>query len=82
MVYTVEFKPAALRQLNQLAKSSVVRIVTFIEDLAAEGDPTAAERLPDPNTDLYRVRIGSHRIIYMVAGGLVTVLAVDPYNVR
>ena len=74
----VEYKPTARQRLRQLPKSQVFRIVTFIEDLATSGDPQDAERLLDPGRPLYRVRVGSHRVVYTVSGPLLTVLAIEP----
>jgi len=74
----VEYKPAAERQLQEFSKSDVFRIVTFPEDFATSGSPLDAERLPDPEQPLYRVRVGSYRVVYTVSGSLLTVVAVAP----
>ena len=62
--------------MGQLSKPALARVISFLDELAAEGDPTASERLPGPDRELYRVQIGEHRVMYAVRGRTVLVLSV------
>ena len=75
MTYSIEFRPAALKNLKRFPKRDLVRIKKRIEGLA--------DNLPDPNTtkmrgknSFHRIRSGDYRIIYEIHAGRLIILIV------
>ncbi len=65
MAYSIEFRPAALKNLKRFPKRDLVRIKKRIEELS--------NNLPDPKTtkmkgknSFHRIRSGDYRIIYEI----------------
>lgn len=75
MKYAVEVAPAAGRQLRKLPKPAQRRIVSRLEALEEDPRPSAAKKLSGKRA-LYRVRVGSYRIVYRVNDQAVHVLVV------
>lgn len=65
MAYTVEFAPAADRQLKALPKPIQTQIIRRIEKLETNPRPPGVEKLKGAD-DLYRIRSGVYRIIYTI----------------
>ena len=78
--YSVEFSPAALRQLRKLPPGDAARLRGPILALGLESRPSAATPLVD--SDWWRLRIGDLRVIYAIddAHRLVIVLRVARRN--
>ena len=75
MVYSIEFRPSALKSLKRVPKQDLVKIKIKIDQLA--------NNLPNPNTtklkgnsSFHRIRSGSYRIIYEINGDELIVLIV------
>ena len=75
MKYSVEFRPAALKNLKRFPKRDLVRIKKRIEELSTD--------LPDPritkmkgNNSFHRIRSGDYRIIYEIYPGIFVILIV------
>ena len=66
MIYEIEFKPRALKDLKALPKSDQGRIIARIEALRNDlaGD---AKKLTN-FTPEYRLRVGDYRILFEVEG--------------
>jgi mRNA interferase RelE/StbE len=63
--YSVEWKRSALKELRDLPKEAVSRIVDAVEELSSEPHPQGSRKLV--GTDhTYRIRIGDYRIVYSV----------------
>ena len=73
MPYRIEIAPAAERQLRKLEATVRRRIFTKIETLQLNPRPSGVEKLSGV-MDLYRVRAGDFRIIYMIEDQVTTVL--------
>jgi len=73
--YRVEFAPAAVRQIGKLERNSQRRIVARIEALSSTPRPAGTRKLVG-KSDLYRVRIGEHRVIYQIRDDQLLVLIV------
>ena len=56
-------KPSLEKDLRSLPKSTIVRVMKQIEELATDPLPRKAIKL-EGGEDLYRVRVGDYRIIY------------------
>jgi mRNA interferase RelE/StbE len=72
--YTVKVSDDAERALEKLPKKHVDRIIKKLETLESTPRPRGCEKL-DSND--YRVRVGSYRIIYSVEDAILVVLVID-----
>jgi mRNA interferase RelE/StbE len=63
--YSVELTATAERQLRKLGKPEQARLVTAIRRLAEEPRPRGARKLQGFD-DLFRIRVGTYRVIYSV----------------
>jgi mRNA interferase RelE/StbE len=79
MRYRVETKPAAGKALERAPKDVRRRFAARLDALAENPRPHGVEKLTAP-VELYRVRIGSYRLIYTIDDDvlLVVVLKVAP----
>jgi mRNA interferase RelE/StbE len=73
MAYAIQFKPAALRQLEKLPRSIRNRIANKIETLADDPFPAGCKKLSGL-PDTWRVRVGDYRVIYQLHHGTLLVL--------
>ena len=73
--YRIELRPAAVRELEGLAKSVRSRVVRKIESLATDPRPAGVKKLAGED-GLWRVRIGDYRVIYTVHDAVLLVLVV------
>ena len=64
-VYRIVVARSARKELERLPPAAVARIIARIEGLAAVPRPTGCRKLQG-STDLWRVRVGDHRVIYSV----------------
>ncbi len=73
MAYTIQFKPAALRQLEKLPRDIQKRIAVKIEGLQNDPSPARCKKLAgEPNT--WRLRVGDYRVIYQIHQSVLLVL--------
>ncbi|MCD4848635.1 MAG: type II toxin-antitoxin system RelE/ParE family toxin [Candidatus Aegiribacteria sp.] len=75
MTHSIEFRPAALKNLKRFPKRDLVRIRKRIEELG--------NSLPDPKTtkmrgknSFHRIRSGDYRIIYEIHSARLVILIV------
>lgn len=66
MGYSIEMKPAAVRELKNISKSIQRRIASRIDSLANNPRPVGVEKLSQSDRDFYRIRIGEYRLIYEI----------------
>ncbi len=64
MSYEVQIKPSAVKELKNLQEADRGRIVDRIQALAQDPRPRGYEKLTGGSR--YRVRQGSHRVLYEV----------------
>ncbi|MBI4286074.1 MAG: type II toxin-antitoxin system RelE/ParE family toxin [Chloroflexi bacterium] len=78
MAYRIEISRAAQKQVLALPRQAQVEIARAVDHLANSPRPSGCKKLR--GTDLWRLRVGRHRVIYSVddKAGLVTVLKVAP----
>ena len=74
-IYSIEFTPAAFRQLRTLPVKIQLRIRTKVETLGSDPRPHGCAKLRD-SEDIYRIRIGDHRVLYRVKDKVLLVLVV------
>jgi mRNA interferase RelE/StbE len=65
VVYRVELRPAALRDLKRLSREMQARIRPVLEQLAGDPRPPGVKKLA-AQEDRYRIRVGDHRIVYEI----------------
>lgn len=73
--YRIEFAPAAARQLKSIPRKQQVRIASRINALAADPRPSGCVKLRG-SEDIYRIRVGDHRILYQVKDDVLLVIVV------
>ncbi|GAA6621553.1 type II toxin-antitoxin system RelE family toxin [Scytonema sp. NUACC26] len=74
MTYQVEFTSRASKQLAKLSTDLQQRIKTKIYELAENPRPAGVIKLE--NSDRYRIRIGSYRVLYEIEDYLLIVTVV------
>jgi mRNA interferase RelE/StbE len=72
--YRIEFRPAALRELRRIDRSTQPRIQGVISFLAKDPRPPASR--PLRGRDGYRLRVGDYRIIYTIDDGVLLIVVV------
>ncbi|MHB8826579.1 MAG: type II toxin-antitoxin system RelE family toxin [Acidimicrobiales bacterium] len=72
--YRIEFRPAAVRELRKIDRSTQPRIQGAIALLAQDPRPPASR--PLRGREGYRLRVGDYRIIYTIDGGVLLVVVV------
>jgi mRNA interferase RelE/StbE len=73
--YTVGFSTAARQMLRRLDGSVRKRIVVRIEALEEEPRPSGCKKLSGGD-DLWRIRVGDHRVVYSIEDAELVVLVV------
>lgn len=73
--YRVEFTAAARRQLRKLPNATAQKIVRAAEALEPDPRPPEVKKLAGKD-DLYRIRVGDHRVIYRIEDDRLVVLIV------
>lgn len=83
MVWRVEFAAPALRELDKLDRQVARRIVAFLHDrVVARGDPRSAGQALKGSElgELWKYRIGDHRLIVDIEDSVLRVLVVRVGN--
>jgi mRNA interferase RelE/StbE len=76
MAYAIQFKPAALRQLEKLPRDVQKRIASRVHALRNDPFPAGCKKLlGEPDT--WRVRVGDYRVIYQAHRGVLLVLVIN-----
>lgn len=84
MIYRVEFKPAARREIKKLPRRAQETVVAKAESLAGNPLPSGVKKLQDSTlgSNLLRVSAGDYRIIYQIQENALIVLIVRIGNRR
>lgn len=69
-MYKITFKDSASKELQRLSKSVIKKIVLSINGLSENPRPDGVKKLKDSNENLYRIRVGDYRIIYVIDDGI------------
>ncbi len=75
MPYLIDFRPSALKAYNILPGLERRRIERAIDALAKQPRPAGAKKLV-AELNLWRIRIGSYRVIYQIEDDRLLVLVV------
>jgi mRNA interferase RelE/StbE len=71
--YTVQFAPAAARDLRKLPRDVQTMLAPKIEALASEPRPRGSLKLSGSD-NTYRLRVGDYRLLYDITDTDITVL--------
>lgn len=66
--YAVDFKPSARKELESLPNNVLARVVRKIESLTENPRPAGCKKLKGYR-DLWRIRIGHWRVVYIIDDG-------------
>ncbi len=75
MIYGIEWRPAAIKAVENLPRDVARRVYKRVGDLANNPRPNGSEKLAGGENE-YRVRVGAYRIIYSVQDAVLLVLVV------
>ncbi len=70
--YKIEWKQSAVKELRQLPKETVSRILKAVEELSSNPFPNQTRKLAGSEHS-FRIRVGDYRIIYSVFSKVLTV---------
>jgi mRNA interferase RelE/StbE len=79
LAYAIQFKPAALRQLEKLPREAQKRLAATIEALRDDPLPPECKKMASV-PDAWRIRVGDYRVVYQVHRGALLVLVVTVGN--
>ena len=65
-MYSIVISQSALKQLQNLQKLFVKKIGRAIEKLADDPRPIGVKKLKGSNENLYRIRVGDYRVVYLI----------------
>ncbi|MDH5475728.1 MAG: type II toxin-antitoxin system RelE/ParE family toxin [Cyclobacteriaceae bacterium] len=65
-MYFIKFKKKAYKDLLKLPSTVIKKIVTSIDGLAINPRPDGSKKLKGSDENLWRIRIGNYRVIYLV----------------
>ena len=63
--YSVEIKPAARKELEALSDPVLARVIRKLESLADVPRPAGCKKLKGYK-DMWRIRIGDWRVVYLI----------------
>jgi len=69
-MYQVSIKREALKELKQIPKRTAATVVHAIEQLGNEPRPHGCLKLKGAKENLWRIRVGDYRIIYLISDTL------------
>ena len=72
--YAVQYDRKALKELNKIDKPVARRIISAVDALGVDPRPTGSRPLVG-HPDLWRIRVGDHRVIYTIRDAELLVLA-------
>ena len=74
MVHSVEFKRTARKELSNLPQDMHGRVLRAIIGLSEDPRPVGAKKLHVKN--LWRIRVGSYRVVYEIKDDVMIVLVI------
>ncbi len=71
-LYKIEWKRSAVKELKQLPKETVSRILKAVEELSSNPFPNQTKKLA-ASENSFRIRMGDYRIIYSIFSRILTI---------
>jgi mRNA interferase RelE/StbE len=65
-MYKLTIKKEALKELEHLPKRIVITVYNAIDQLAINPRPIGCKKLKSTKENLWRIRVGDYRVIYLV----------------
>jgi mRNA interferase RelE/StbE len=72
--YSIEIKKSAVKELSQIPKKDLVKIVKNINSLADNPRPKGSKKLS--REEKYRIRYGTYRILYLIEDDLLVIYVI------
>ena len=72
--YRIEIKKSAVKELSQIPKKDLVKIVKNINSLADNPRPRGSKKLS--REEKYRIRYGTYRILYLIEDDLLVIYVI------
>jgi mRNA interferase RelE/StbE len=72
--YRIEIKKSAVKELSQIPKKDLVKIVKNINSLADNPRPKGSKKLS--REEKYRIRYGTYRILYLIEDDLLVIYVI------
>ena len=72
--YRIEVKKSAVKELSQIPKKDLVKIVRNINSLADNPRPKGSKKLS--REEKYRMRYGKYRILYLIKDDLLVIYVI------
>ena len=69
--YRIVFKKSVAKDLRQIPKKDIQRILMRVDSLKEDPRPAGVEKLS--GDEKYRIRQGNYRILYMIEDEIITV---------
>ena len=66
--YALDIKPSARKELENLSDTLIARLAPKIDDLATDPRPSGYRKLHGYK-DLWRIRVGDYRVVYIIDDG-------------
>jgi mRNA interferase RelE/StbE len=66
--YALDIKPSARKELENLSDTLIARLVPKIDGLATDPRPSGCRKLHGYQ-DLWRIRVGDYRVVYIIDDG-------------
>lgn len=66
-MYQIIFKKSAEKELQKLPSQIIKRLVPAIDSLSKDPRPSGAKKLQGNKENIWRIRVGDYRIIYLIA---------------
>lgn len=66
MSYSIFFKETARKELLALPKKILNKVAVAIDGLAENPRPTGVKKLKGQGENLWRIRVGDYRVIYLI----------------
>lgn len=66
MTYSVQIKPSAKKEIKEVQKPYLNKVIQAISDLAENPRPQGCKKLVNTKENLWRIRIGDYRIVYLI----------------
>jgi mRNA interferase RelE/StbE len=74
--YKVAWQPKALKSLRRIDGTDRERLIRAAQALSFDPFPAASRKIVSPD-DIYRIRVGSYRLLYTVENGRLLVLVLS-----
>jgi len=76
MIYEIEFKPRAIKDLKSLEKKDLKNIIEKIEEMKNGIINSNIKKLTN-FTPEYRLRVGNYRILFEITNNVVTIYTIS-----